>query len=241
MPARAGSAIRKTLHVSNVGYGLLKVKARVEPAGLNWVKVVDEWIHHTKVVDSRHMSLEFQAPDSFDSPLQANLVIESEEGSKWVEVTLEPAVAKADSPLEEPDSAAVEGAFNLHKLDRPAQVVAILAFFVIVRLLLGIGTGLVESETSPGLGGAILMCSIVAAITTVGVFAKRAAFSDKIYLATGGAGMGLVLATLAVAGTRTIEPLIGGPGLPWATFFWAIIGTVVGILCSSSTAEGDKS
>ena len=85
-----GGVIRKSVHVANVGYRLLRSTARVEPPGLAWLAIPPEFAGKPfATVDGTDLPLDLTIPETLDGPLKAELVIEGNGGSRRVEVVLE--------------------------------------------------------------------------------------------------------------------------------------------------------
>ena len=88
--APGGGMMRASVQITNTGYRLLRTKARVEPASATWLKIPAELARGPIVtVDQTDLPLEVHIPETFATPPTAALVLESNGGSRRVEVRLE--------------------------------------------------------------------------------------------------------------------------------------------------------
>src|SRR5262249_50774064 len=85
-----GGVARQSLRVTNVGYRLLRCTARVEPPEARWVRLRPE--HDGQpflTIDRTELPVELEPPQPIDRPLRALVVIESNGGTRRVEVRIE--------------------------------------------------------------------------------------------------------------------------------------------------------
>ena len=94
-----GGVARLSLRITNVGFRLLRSSLRIEPAGARWVKLLaggDGKAFPT--IDQIEIPVELELPETIDRVLRAAIVIESNGGTRRVEVRIErPADALPDA------------------------------------------------------------------------------------------------------------------------------------------------
>ena len=85
-----GGVARLSLRITNVGFRLLRSSLRVEPADARWVKLLaggDGKAFPT--IDQTEIPVELELPETIDRVLRATIVIESNGGTRRVEVRIE--------------------------------------------------------------------------------------------------------------------------------------------------------
>ena len=80
----------QSLRVTNVGYRLLRCTARVEPPGTRWVRLRPEHDGRPfQTIEQTELPIELELPETIDRPLAASIVIESNGGTRRIEVRIE--------------------------------------------------------------------------------------------------------------------------------------------------------
>jgi hypothetical protein len=85
-----GGVARMSLRVTNVGYRLLRCTARVEPPDARWVQLRPE--HDGRpflTIEQTELPVELELPETTDRPRRALIVVESNGGTRRVEVRIE--------------------------------------------------------------------------------------------------------------------------------------------------------
>jgi hypothetical protein len=85
-----GGVIERTLRISNIGYRMLRSSARVAPPAPPWLRIRPEFDGkplHT--IDQFDLPVQLSLPDRIDGPLSAEIVIESNGGTRRVAVRIE--------------------------------------------------------------------------------------------------------------------------------------------------------
>ena len=99
--ATGGGITRQTLRITNVGYRLLRSTARIEPPATRWVRLRPE--HDGRpfnTIDQTDLPVELELPETIDRPLVAQIVIESNGGTRRIGVRIErPAASGRDSRI----------------------------------------------------------------------------------------------------------------------------------------------
>jgi hypothetical protein len=88
--ATGGGTTRQTLLITNVGYRLLRSTARIEPAGTRWVRLSPDHDGQSfATIDQTELPIELELPEKIDRPLIAQIVIDSNGGSRRIGVRIE--------------------------------------------------------------------------------------------------------------------------------------------------------
>jgi hypothetical protein len=225
-----GGTTRQTVQVSNTGYRLLRSTARVEPAGTAWIKVAPELTRAPFVtVERTDVPIEVTMPETLAAPMLAALVIESNGGTRRVEVRLERPPARDAIPEVGPEPPRLNlGLWELIE-KQPAGMRLILgcAAAAGLRLLIAAGGIFGGGEPSPRLGGAAILLAVLGCVLAASLALRRGELSDLLPSSFAGAFAGVLLAALTVATCRAIEPNLG-PGLVGTTLapaaIWAVLG-----------------
>ena len=238
--APGGGIMRASLQITNTGYRLLRTNARVEPASASWLKVPAELARGPIVtVDQTDLPLELHIPETFATPPRATLVLESNGGSRRVEVRLErPAAVDAI-----PDAPSVQDShvgLGLRALIARQPVgqrlvtwsvagVLLRALVLVSGLVFAAGTG----EGRPPLGPAAVLLAAVGCAGALGFVLRHGELRDAPAVGFAGACAGVLAATLLIAACRTIEPILGTgtSASPVAVcLLWVVLGaTLAGI------------
>jgi hypothetical protein len=118
--ATAGGTVKQTLRISNVGYRLLRGSVRAEPAGQTVIRVATAFPAGSFVtVDHSELPVEIELPERPATGRLGVIVIESNGGTRRVEVRLErPAAAGPEAATASP-AAAAQAPIDLIALGRP--------------------------------------------------------------------------------------------------------------------------
>jgi hypothetical protein len=214
--APGGGVMRASVQITNTGYRLLRTEVRVEPASAGWLKVPAEFARGPIVtVDQTDLHLEVHIPETFPTPPTAALVLESNGGTRRVEVRLErlAAVDAIPDALSVPDSHAGLGLRAL--IARQTIGWRLLAWslgslllrmvVLIAGMVFAAGTG----EGRPPLGPAAVLLAVVGCVGALGFVLKHGELRDAPSVGFAGACAGVLAASVLIAACRTIEPMLG--------------------------------
>jgi FHA domain len=242
--ATGGGITQQTLRITNVGYRLLRCKARVEPPGTRWVRLRPEYDGRPfQTIDQTDLPIELELPETIDRPLGASIVIESNGGTRRVGVRIERASDQVVVP--EPGGGA-SAAFPLWreqffgKVARLAPVarIAIACAVAIALRLLVIVINALPIGAAPAHLSEPKLSAVGIILISLGMFAGLALASRRgerrDYPAAGFAGgaIGLLASALWFALLQSVERLLG----PWATsivavaLLWGLIGAALALL-----------
>jgi hypothetical protein len=226
-----GGMARQTIQIANTGYRLLRSTVRVEPVGTTWIKVASE-LTRTPVVtiERTDLPIEVTMPETLVTPMRAALVIESNGGTKRIEVRLERPPARDTIPEGGPEPSP-RLSLGLGELiaKQPTGLRVILGSSVAAgfRLLIALGGMLGSGEPSPALRGPAILLAVLGGVFAAALALRRGEARDLLPSSFAGAFAGVLLATLVVAACRAIEPALG-PGLIGTTLvpvaLWAVLG-----------------
>ena len=237
--ARGGGGIlRQTVQVTNVGYRLLRSTARVEPAATAWLRLAPEFTGDPFVtIEHTDMTVEVVMPESLDAPLTAALVIESNGGTKRVEVRLERPPA-ADSVPEAGTESASASRVNLDLREAIARqslgfrLVAWVAAAAVLRLLIVASSALfggpAQGEPAPALHGPAIVMAILGCGLGVVYALRRGAARDLFSTGFAGGFLGVLASAVMVAACRAIEP--NPPSSLLAVVLWSALAAALAFL-----------
>ncbi len=234
-----GGAIRRSVQVANVGLRLMKSSARIEPAGVAWLKLEAPFVGHPFVtIEGTEVGLEVVIPDRLPAPLTAELVIDGNGGSKRVPVILE-AKPLAGDPVEatstnlSPTTSGVTVAELIARQSPLSRVVSWSFASLVVRLLVGLASGSLGADAlvasgpgTPKLAGVAVMLAGLAGVAGGWLAGRRGGSRAIAGGALAGAFAGIIASAVLVATCRAVEPILG----TWATSvvavcgLWALIG-----------------
>lgn len=220
--AGGGGTIRRSLRISNVGYRILRSNVRVESSTPGRIRLVGDGSFAT--IDETDVELEIDLPEGGGESILGAVVVESNGGSKRVEVRLERARAEtitlADDPV--PRLAPVD----LGTLVAPSRRLWLFPLILVgAHLLIG---GEEPQLSTLAVAGAALGFLVGSALGARGGGAAASAFA--------GAAGGLLVSALAFAAVRSVGEMVG-PSLsagPAAVVLWVLIG--VGLALASWVA-----
>jgi pSer/pThr/pTyr-binding forkhead associated (FHA) protein len=232
-----GGMMRASVRITNTGYRLLRTQARIEPAATAWLKLPAE-LSRTPIVTVDHtdVPLELQIPEIFTETPAAAIVLESNGGTRRVEVRLErPAAAEI---IPEP-SAAQETRTGLGLgalIARQPLVMRLIVWsmgavllrvlVLVSSLIFAAGTG----EARPPLRPAVMLLGLVGCLAAIRFALKHGAPGDVPAVGFAGGVVGVLAASVVVAVCRTIEPILG-PGLAGSGVavcaVWGLLGVIV--------------
>ena len=236
--APGGGMMRASVQITNTGYRLLRTKVRVEPDSAAWLKIPAEFARGPIVtVDQTDLPLEVHIPETFATPPIAVLVLESNGGSRRVEVRLERPVAVDAIP----DAPAVQDShvgLGLRELIARQPIGLRLVTWSLGALLLRLlvaGLGL-RRRRGDGRGPAAAWgrwpCCLRpwAAWEPWRFVLKHGELRDAPAVGFAGACAGVLAATVLIAACRTIEPMLG-PAVaasPVAVcLLWGVLGAAL--------------
>ena len=231
-----GGLTRSKVVVTSTGYRLLRSTARVETPGAGWVRLAPAFSAPFTTTEQTEIPVEVDIPETVNSPLTASLVIESNGGTRRVEVRVEPATKV--EPFPEPVAAIARG---------PGLRERLAGLSTWARIGLGAGSaGLlrgivaladrVATPAAPAVSVRPALLGPAVALATVGALVaapwalRRGERRDLPAAAFGGGFAGVLLAALAVAACHAVEPAVGTLGATTAVdiSLWALLGATAG-------------
>jgi len=245
--ATGGGVTRQSLRVTNVGYRLLKCTARVEPPLTTWIRLRPEHDGQPfQTIEQTELPIELELPETIDRPLRALIVIESNGGSRRVEVRIE----RPGEPFE--FSGAGAGAAGsaipawgkslsrrVARLRPEVRIAAGCAVAIALRLLvllvnvlpIGHGGG---SPWEPRLSSFAIVLAAGGVLAGLRLALRRGERRDLPAAGFAGGAIGLLTAALWFAVIESVERVLGTR----STSIWAVgllWGAVGGLLAVVST------
>ena len=235
-----GGMVRRVVQVSNLGHRLLRSTARVEPPGLAWLKLAAESpAGPFTTVEGTSLAVEIAAPDALPRPLQGELVIEGNGGTRRVAVILEAKTSATDpldvgSDLEHPSIRSDSRLLSMIGRQPPLARIATWGLVALaLRLLIGVAGGAIGEDAmtpsgpdSPALARVGLAFAIGSAILGATLARLRGGIGEMPTGGFAGACLGLIVASALVAACRSVEPMLGS----WSSsvvavcLLWAALG-----------------
>lgn len=233
-----GGLTRTKVVITNTGYRLLRSTVRIEPPGTAWLRVGQPFATGTfATAESTEVPLEVEIPEVLTNPLVGALLVESNGGSRRVEVRLEPQT-RPESTLvpTEPETGGpgfVVGA-ALKGWPAPSRVAIFAALGFGARLLIVAGDRIGSFVTpveaaAPSLVGPALLGAAAGGLAGARFALRRGEPGHLASAAFAGGFAGVLAAAVAVAGCRAVEPSLGATlaGSWLATSaLWAALGAV---------------
>jgi hypothetical protein len=229
-----GGMMRASLRLTNTGYRLLRTQARIEPASAAWLKLPGEAGRAPIVtVDQTELAVEVQIPEVFTDTPRAAIVLDSNGGTRRVEVRLERPVA-ADLIPEAPATADSRSGLGLRTLVERQPVglrvitwslgaLLLRALLLAAGLVVAPGTG----EPRPPLRPAVVLLAVLGGLAAIRFALKHGELRDVPPVGFAGGVLGVLAASLVVAACRAIEPGLG-PALAGSAvavcLLWGVLG-----------------
>jgi hypothetical protein len=224
--APGGGVIRRNIEVANVGYRLLRSTLRPEPGAASWV-VLPSAVARTPVVtvERTEVPIELHVPADWGPTLVGGLVVESNGGTRRVEIRLERPPAAGAIP--DVATSASAGAW-WNGVSRPGRFALLTVGAVAQRAAIALGGVLFgESAGALSLRGGVAVNAVLGALVGAWLGRRAGELRDLPTCALAGAMGGVLLAAVGVAVGRAVEPLVplSHPvGTALALLLWAGLG-----------------
>ncbi len=227
-----GGMMRATLQITNTGYRLLRTNVHVEPASASWLTIAAEFTRGPIVtVDQTDLAIDVQIPEIFTAPPSAAIVLESNGGSRRVEVRLErPAAASAipDAPAVLDSHVGVGLRVLIARQPIGFRLVTWSLGALLLRVLVLVSEQVVAAGTGEGrppLRPTAVLLAALGCMAAVRFAFKHGELRDVPAVGFAGGALGVLAAALLIAVCRTIEP--GLSASPVAVcFLWGGLGAI---------------
>jgi len=243
--ATGGGVTRQSLRVTNVGYRLLKCTARVEPPGTPWVHLRPEHDGRPfQTIEQTELPIELEVPETIDRPIRALIVIESNGGTRRVEVRIERPGEQVVIPGAGGGAAVSEVpewgkrlSRRVARLRPGVRIAAGCAGAIAVRLLvllmnaLPIGGG-GGSPWEPRLSSFAIVLAAGGVLAGLRLALVRGERRDLPAAGFAGGAIGLLTAALWFAVVQSVERVLGTRSTSiWALgLLWGAIGALLGLV-----------
>jgi hypothetical protein len=240
-----GGVKRMSLQVSNVGYRLLRSTVRIEPAEARWVHIGAGGDGQALItIDQSVIPVEVTLPETIEGLLRALIVVESNGGSRRVEVRVERALdpmveagAGAEAAVSELPVLAKRLARRLSRVSAAARAVACGVGAIGLRLLVAaasalpfLGSGASTAEAR--IGAVALVAVALGALGGILVGRTRGEARDVLPAAIAGGVLGLLFSAVLFSLLQTVERALGS----WSSsvmavcLLWGVLGVAVALL-----------
>ncbi len=240
----SGGTVRRVLRIANVGYRLLRSTVRIEPPGTAWLRL-DPAIagRPFETVEETEVPIEVEIDHDRRRPMAAELVVESNGGTRRIPVRIAPPDSSPGVPelasIASPGWTASLGesvAARLRGYPPRVRIMAGALGAVLLRIAVTLSgwipIGLASS--SPGAPRLVALAALLAAAGAIAglILAGRgtgeAGVSDRAAGGVAGACLGVLVAAVLHALVRTVEGTLGEwAGSGWAVvLFWAALGVI---------------
>jgi hypothetical protein len=242
-----GGVARQSLRVTNVGYRLLRCTARVEPPETRWARLRPE--HDGQpflTIEQTELPVELELPETIDRPLRALIVIESNGGTRRIEVRIERPVDEVVIP-DAASGAAVSGTpawarrlgQRVARLRPEVRIAAGFAVAVALRLLVILMNALPmgvagASRFDPRLSSFAIVLVAVGVLAGLTLALRGGEWRDLPAAGFAGGALGLLTAAVWFAAVQSFERVLGS----WSTSIWALVflwGAIGALLALVST------
>jgi hypothetical protein len=240
-----GGVTRLSLRITNVGFRLLRSSLRIEPVETRWVKLLAGHDGRAfQTIDLTEIPIELDLPETIDQLHRALIVIESNGGTRRVEVRIE----RPSDPLmaAEPGArtAVLEVPVFVKQLStRLAPLSPFVRALVIgggaagLRLLFALTSavpigGTASSLTEPRITSVALITVILGVLAGLILAKRRGERRDVLTAGLAGGLLGLLSSALWFSILQIAERLLGS----WSTsivtvcLFWGTAGALLGLL-----------
>jgi hypothetical protein len=243
--ATAGGTVRQSLKISNVGYRLLRSKARVEETTTTRLRLSAEFTGRPFLtVDQTDLPVEIDLPEDPSVNALGAIVIESNGGTRRIPVRLERPVGALAIPARD---ATVVGP-DLLDWSRPlrdrviklslGRRVAYLSLMIVVFRLLIVLAGLIPlgspaaNRVEPRLGALTFALAALGLVAGVVWGARGADRRDMLSAGFAGGLLGFLAAAVGYALIKSGESLLGSwsSSLPVVLLFWWLVGAALAFL-----------
>jgi pSer/pThr/pTyr-binding forkhead associated (FHA) protein len=222
-----GGIVKATLRVSNTGYRLLRSNIRIDADSITSLRVPAEFERPFLTIDETTIPIETTIPETLTEPVRRGLVVESNGGSKHIEVLIELADPVAVDPLADDQNNDQTSTFSIADWSIGRRAVLFCFAAALARTLVALGgvfaTGFAGSAAAFAIAGSLLGAASAVA---------RKSLRDLPFAVFAGGVGGMIVASPAFALAAAIEPLLGGLGriAPLAIALWAGVAAVAAVL-----------
>jgi hypothetical protein len=243
--ATAGGTVRQALRITNVGYRLLRSRARVESEQKARIRIPAEFRDQSFLtVDQTDLPVEIDLPEDLSVTSPGAIVVESNGGTKRIEVKIE----RPTRAIQVPDfdaefvrsdlmawrlalAARIEGMSLVRRALLAAALLLAFRIFALVVGLLPVGAS-GASRIEPRLGAIALVCAAIGLVIGAMRAARVGHWNDAIPAGFACGLAGVFVAAFLSALIKSVESLLG----PWSTspiaviLLWPLIGAGIALL-----------
>jgi hypothetical protein len=229
--AKTGGVIAgQSVRVTNVGYRLLRWTARVEPPGARWIRLRPE--HDSRpvqTIEHTELPVELELPETIDRPHRAMIMIESNGGTRRIEVLVERPVEQVAILDGDAGPVLANPARSGHLLRKVARLrpgvrlaagvlgVIALRLLMVLMNLLPIGRG-AAGPLEPRLVSVSVVLIAAGVLVGFALVRGRGEPRDLPAAAFAGGALGLLTAAFSFAVVQSVERTLG----TWSNSIWTL-------------------
>jgi hypothetical protein len=240
-----GGVTRLSLRITNVGYRLLRSTLWIEPADTQWVKLLaGQERRPFQTIDQTEIPIVIELPETIDRVLRALIVIESNGGTRRVEVRIErPAEAAlgpepvAGQAVSELPILATKLRTRLAPVSPFVRAVAIGGGAAALRLLFALMSavplgGAASSLAEPRIASVALIMVVLGVVSGLILAKRRGETNDLLTAGSAGGLLGLLSSALWFSMLQSAERVLGS----WSTsiaavcLLWGAAGALLAVL-----------
>ncbi len=239
--AKTGGAIAgQSLRVANVGYRLLRWTARIEPPDAPWLRLRPGHDHRPiQTIEQTELPVELELPETIDRPLRGLIVIESNGGTRRVEVRVERPAEQLVIPAGASAGIVASPAWGGRLLGKAARlglvarlaggclVAVALRLLVVIMNVIPIGRG-TAGLLEPRLVSVSVVLSAAGVLLGLALVRGRGEVRDLPAAAFAGAALGLLTAAFWFAAVQSLEKILGSwsHSIGALVVFWGAVGAL---------------
>lgn len=224
---KGGGGITKvTFRISNTGYRLLRSNIKIDADSISSLRVPGEFESPFLTIDETTIPIEATIPETLAAPVRLGLVVESNGGSKHIDILIEAADPVAFDPPADDQTQDHVGMFSIADWSLSRRLAVFCLTAAIARTLVALGGGFAAGFTGAAAAFAAAG-SLLAAATAIGRKSPR----DLLFAMFAGGVGGLIVASPVFALAAAIEPMSGRLGriAPITIAFWTGVAALAAV------------
>jgi hypothetical protein len=240
-----GGVTRLSLRITNVGFRLLRSTVRIEPADARWVKLLSGHDGRAfQTMDQTEILVQIELPETIDRLLRALIVIESNGGTRQVEVRVErppdpllSAEPGAGPAVSEIPILAKQLRRRLVRISPPARTAVCVGAAAGLRLLVALASALPlggagNTLAHPRITSVALITVALGVLSGLNVARRRGEPRDLLTAGLAGGLLGFLSSAFWFSGMQSAERILGS----WSTsiaavcLLWGAAGALLALL-----------
>ena len=225
---KGGGGITKvTFVISNTGYRLLRSNIRIDADSRESLRVPAEFERPFLTIDETTIPIETTIPETLAEPVRFGLAVESNGGSKHIDILIEAADPVAFDPLVDDQTVEHIGLFSIADCSFERRLALFCMTAAVARTLVALG-GVFAAGFAGTATAFAAAASLLAAASAIGRKSPR----DLLFAMVAGGVGGMIVASPVFAVAEAIEPIAGRLGriAPIAVALWTGVAAVAAVV-----------